>query len=73
MATYVSITLKNQYHNKYSRITFGAKEQIIHFKSNSKMAKQNIRGDASPPTGEQQGDILPVMDKKKLSVRAVNP
>jgi hypothetical protein len=36
------------------------------------MAKQDIRGDASPPTDEQMSDILLVMDKKELSVRAVS-
>jgi hypothetical protein len=45
---------------------------MFHFKSNSKMAKQDTRGDVPKITGEQLSDILLVMDKKELSVRAVS-
>ena len=36
------------------------------------MAKQDIRGDTPNVTNEQKSDILLVMDKKELSIRAVS-
>jgi hypothetical protein len=64
--------IENKVFALFFRYTFEPEIQMFHFKSNSKMAKQNTRDDAPKIIDEQLSDILLVMDKKELSVRAVS-
>jgi hypothetical protein len=54
----------------YFSIYFWGENLNVSLKNNSKMAKQDTRGGTPKIADEQLSDILLVMDKKELSVRA---